>query len=141
MPRPQFTGLPTWLLSRANARSQALLADAFADLDLRPIHFRTLSTLGEYDALSQADLGRLLRLDRKDVAVTLGELEGRRLVGRSPDPSDGRRNVVTLADDGRDLLPRLERIVDDVQDQVLSPLSAAERTELMAILTKLSPPT
>lgn len=141
MPRPPLADLPTWLLSRANARSQALLADAFADLDLRPIHFRTLSTLGEYDALSQADLGRLLRLDRKDVAVTLGELEGRRLVGRSPDPSDGRRNVVTLTADGRELLPSLERIVDGVQDQVLSPLSAAERTELIAILAKLSPPT
>ncbi|HTW14120.1 MAG TPA: MarR family transcriptional regulator [Nocardioides sp.] len=138
MPPAKLAGLPTWLLSRANARSQAVLADAFAELDLRPIHFRTLSTLGEYDALSQADLGRLLHLDRKDVAVTLHELESRRLVDRSPDPADGRRNVVTLTDDGRDLLPRLERIVDDVQVQVLSPLTSAERTTLITILAKLS---
>jgi len=138
MPPSKLAGLPTWLLSRANARSQALLADAFAELDLRPIHFRTLSTLGEYAALSQADLGRLLHLDRKDVAVTLHELEGRRLVGRSPDPTDGRRNVVTLTDDGRDLMPRLERIVDDVQTEMLSPLTAAEQAELTTLLTKLA---
>jgi MarR family transcriptional regulator, lower aerobic nicotinate degradation pathway regulator len=138
MPPAKLAGLPTWLLSRANARSQAVLTDAFAEFDLRPIHFRTLSTLGEYDALSQADLGRLLHLDRKDVAVTLHELEDRRLVDRSPDPADGRRNVVTLTDDGRDLLPRLERLVGDVQAQVLSPLTAAERTTLITILAKLS---
>lgn len=131
--------LPTWLLSRANRRAQGLLYDAFAEVGLRPVHYRTLAALADGGSLSQAELGRRLGLDRKDVAVTLDQLADRRLLRRRPDPDDGRRNVITLTTTGLALLPDLERRLDAVQQEVLAPLSANERRTLQTLLRRLGP--
>jgi DNA-binding MarR family transcriptional regulator len=132
--------LPTWLLSRANARAQALLVAAFAEFGLRPVHYRTLAALAEHGGLSQAGLAGHLLLDRKDVAVSLDLLGDRRLVLRAPDPADGRRNVVLLTGEGRRLLPRLERALAAVQREVVGPLTDEEAGVLVGLLAKLGAP-
>lgn len=138
MPVTRVTATPTWLLSRANARAQALLADAFAVFDLRPVHYRALAALDEHGELSQVELGRHLALDRKDVALAVDLLDDRHLVERRPDPDDRRRNIVALASAGRDLLPRLHAALDSAQDAVTAPLTGREATELRRILAKLA---
>lgn len=127
------------MLSRANARAQRILQDAFANMGLRPVHYRAIAALDEHGELSQAQLGRHLRLDRKDVAVAVDFLCSRDLVSRSPDPSDGRRNIIALTDAGTRLLPQLDRRLGEVQDQVLAPLSAREAKTLLSLLAKLGP--
>jgi DNA-binding MarR family transcriptional regulator len=141
MPVSRVAELPTWMLSRANARAQGILYDAFAQAGLRPVHYRTMAALDEHGDLSQAELGRHLGLDRKDVAVTVDFLSGRDLVSRSPDPTDARRKIVTLTKAGRVLLPQLDRTLAEVQRQVLAPLSAREAKDLLRLLAKLGPAT
>ena len=65
---------PTWLLSRANARSQGLLAEAFDAEGVHGYHFRLLAALEQYGPASQADLGRRTGIDRSDVVATLNDL-------------------------------------------------------------------
>ncbi|MDH2414233.1 MarR family transcriptional regulator [Nocardioides sp. CER19] len=137
MPVSRVVQQPTWLLSRANARAQGLLYTAFAEEGLRPVHYRALAALDEHGEMSQAELGRQLGLDRKDVTVALDHLADWRLVRRRPDPADGRRNVVTLTTSGRELLPRLDSLLGDVQEQVLGPLSADQRALLVSLLARL----
>ena len=60
---------PTWLLSRANARSQGVLADALSAEGVRGYHFRLLAALDQYGPSSQADLGRRTGIDRSDVIL------------------------------------------------------------------------
>lgn len=131
--------MPSWLLSRANARAQRILYSAFAEFDLRPMHYRALAALEEHSDLSQAELGRQLALDRKDVAVAVDLLSERDLVRRRPDPADGRRNIVSLTDSGRQLLPRLDRVLDAVQQELVAPLSAEETEVLLGLLARLAP--
>ena len=90
----------TWLLSRANARAQAILAAGFADAGFRGYAYRLMAALAEGGPLSQAELGRRTGIDRKDVAVALAELELRGFVAREPDRSDARRKVVSLTPAG-----------------------------------------
>ena len=52
-------------------------------------------------------------------------------------PADRRRNVVTMTPAGRHRLRQLDRLLSGVQDRLLAPLSAAERTDLIALLTRL----
>jgi MarR family transcriptional regulator, lower aerobic nicotinate degradation pathway regulator len=127
----------TWLLSRANARAHAVLAEALAAEGVRGYHVRILAALDQHGPSSQADLAARTGIDRSDVVATLDELAASGLAARTRDPHDARRNVVTLTDDGRRELERLLGVVDEVQERVLEPLSPAERRSLLRLLRKL----
>jgi DNA-binding MarR family transcriptional regulator len=131
---------PTWLLSRANARAQAILRSAFAEAGIRGYEYRLMAGLAQYGASSQADLSRLTGIDHKDVVHALNDLEARNLVARAADPADARRNVVTLTDGGGAELVRLDGVLAGVQKEVLAPLSGPERRQLRELLAKLATP-
>lgn len=138
MPLERVATRPTWLLSQANARAQRILGDAFAAEGLRGYHFRLLAALDQYGPSSQADLGRHTGIDRSDVVAALNELVHDGLAMRTPDPADGRRNIVSVTRRGRSTLERVDRVIDDVQEKVLEPLTASERTTFVRLLAKLS---
>ena len=74
-------------------------------------------------------------MDRSDVVAAVSELAGERLVERAVDQADRRRNVVTMTAAGAARLERLDRVLADVQDELLAPLAPAERVELRRLLT------
>jgi MarR family transcriptional regulator, lower aerobic nicotinate degradation pathway regulator len=129
----------TWLISRAYARSHGLLNNGFAasGAGLRSYDYRLLAALDEWGPASQADLARSTSVDPSDVATVLGELERRGLVARTADPTNQRRNIVSITPAGSRQLRALDRVIDDVQDRVLAPLSANERRQLTKLLRKL----
>ena len=129
---------PTWLLSRANARAQAVLSDAFTAAGVRGYHVRVLAALEQEGPASQADLSRATGIDRSDMVSTVEDLVGWRLADRRPDSTDRRRNVVTLTEAGSARLEELDAVLRDVQDAVLAPLSASERATLVRLLRRLA---
>lgn len=128
---------PTWLLSRANARAQAILGEAFAAAGVRGYHYRLLAAIEEHGPASQAELGRATGIDRSDVVAMLDDLTGWGLVRRDPDPTDGRRNVVSITEKGLARLGELDAVLADVQAAVTEPLSDRERTTLLRLLRKM----
>ncbi|QDP97834.1 winged helix-turn-helix transcriptional regulator [Microlunatus elymi] len=138
MPLRRVAGQPTWLLSQANHRAQTILQAAFAGAGARTYHYRLMAALEQYGDLSQAELSRRTGIDRKDVVHALNELESGGLVVRDPDLADRRRNVIRLTAAGNAELIRLDRVLADVQDEVVAPLSAAERSRLAELLGKLA---
>jgi len=134
---------PTWLISRTYARSHRILNEAFAasGTGLRSYHYRLLAALEEAGPSSQADLSRGTSVDRSDVVALLGDLEQAGLIDRTVDPAHRRRNIVTLTRAGKKQLKALDRIVDEVQERVMEPLTPAERTRLVKLLRRLQDPT
>jgi DNA-binding MarR family transcriptional regulator len=128
---------PTWLISEVSRVAHRLLADKLATAGARGYHYRVLAALQEFGAVSQASLGRHTGMDRSDVVASVSELAGRGLVGRSPDPADRRRNVVTITQAGTAHLRRLEELLAGVQDQLTGPLAPAEREQLIRLLTRI----
>jgi DNA-binding MarR family transcriptional regulator len=133
----RFRGLPSWLISQTSMHAHRLLTEALAAADARGYHYRLLAALREFGPASQATLGRRTGIDRSDVVAALNELAERGLVERAPDPDDRRRNVVTLTATGRARFQRLDRVVSDVQDELLAPLSPAEREQLIGLLARV----
>jgi MarR family transcriptional regulator, lower aerobic nicotinate degradation pathway regulator len=129
--------LPSWLLNQAAAHAHRLVTDGFAADGARGYHYRLLHSLLGDGPASQATLGRRTGIHLSDMVATLNELEAGGYVARSPDPQDRRRNVITITDAGRERAARLADRVEQIQDELLAPLSAAEREQLTALLQKL----
>lgn len=133
----RLRALPSWLVNQTGVPATSLVGAALASAGSRRDHYKVLAALDEYGPASQATLGRRCGIDRSDMVATTNELAERGFVERTPDPDDRRRNVVTLTPEGRRQLQELDRLVTAAQDELLAPLSPAERTQLVALLTRL----
>ena len=128
---------PSWLISEVFWLAHPLIADKLATAGSRGYHYRLLAALAEFGPASQASLGRHTGLDRSDVAAAVNELAARGLVQRAPDPADRRRNVISITPAGTAHLRRLDELLADVQDELLAPLSLAERQQLIRLLNRI----
>ncbi|MGI5401331.1 MarR family winged helix-turn-helix transcriptional regulator [Streptomyces sp. CA-135486] len=125
------------LLSQLTMRSDRLITEGLARANARKWHYAVLASLQEYGPGSQAELSRRSGIYRSDMVGVLNELAERDLVERAPDPDDRRRNIITISARGRRSLPRLDKVLDDLHDELLAPLSPAERDQLVQLLTRL----
>ncbi|KJK38787.1 MarR family transcriptional regulator [Streptomyces variegatus] len=137
-PLPAIRSLPSWLLGRAAARGRALVAEALAEEDMRMWHHVVLSAVRDLAPVAQADLGRAVRLDPKDLVGVLNDLQTAGLVVREPDARDRRKNAVSLTGEGARLLKRCEVAARAANDELLAPLSAAERERFTDMLLRIS---
>lgn len=129
--------MPSWLLNQAALPAQRLVVEALSRVDARRYHYAVLAALDELGPASQAELGRRSGIDRSDMVALVNEFAANKLVERTPDETDRRRNVVAITPTGRRYLRKLDTLLAKTQDQLLSPLSATERKQLVRLLTRL----
>jgi DNA-binding MarR family transcriptional regulator len=128
---------PSWLISEVSRLAHPLLTGKLATAGSRGYHYRLLAALQEFGPASQASLGRRTAMDRSDVAAAVNELARRGLAVRAPDPADRRRNVISITPVGAAHLRRLDELLDGAQDELLAPLSPAERQQLIGLLNRI----
>ncbi|MEV6138884.1 MarR family transcriptional regulator [Nocardia sp. NPDC051990] len=133
----RLRALPTRLVNQVAILANRATERAFEATGSRRYHYALLSTLGEFGPASQADLGRRTRIDRSDIVAALNDLAERGLIERTPDPSDRRRNIVTITKAGTRHLDELDQRIEGAQDELLAALSVAERRELVRLLTRI----
>jgi DNA-binding MarR family transcriptional regulator len=129
--------LPTRLLSLAAVHSDRLVNEELARVDARKWHYAVLATLDEFGPASQAELSARTGVYRSDLVAVINELADQGQVERRPDPVDRRRNVITLNESGRRRLLRMDKLLAEVEDEVLAPLTATQREQLIDLLTIL----
>lgn len=133
----RWESLPSWLLTQTANHAGRLVADGFSSVGARGYHYRLLATLEEFGPASQAMLGRRSGIHLSDMVAAINELADRKLVERASDPSDGRRNIISLTAAGKRQLRRLEKQLAECQDELLAPLSPGERQRLTELLSRL----
>jgi hypothetical protein len=67
----------------------------------------------------------------------INELAVQKLAERATDQNDRRRNIVTITAKGRAHLRRLDSLLADAQEELLTPLSPGEREALVDMPTRL----
>jgi DNA-binding MarR family transcriptional regulator len=125
------------LLSQVSAQSDRLMNQGLAQVDARKWHVAVLASLQEFGPASQATLSRRTGIYRSDMVGILNELAERGLVERTADPDDRRRNVITITARGGRHLRRLDKLLDDLHEELLAPLLPAEREQFVHLLTRL----
>jgi DNA-binding MarR family transcriptional regulator len=85
------------------SRLRRRLIELSDNAELTPTQTSVLSRLGKQGAQSASDLAVAERVRPQSVAATLAVLDERGFVVRTPDPHDGRRQLVSLTDAGREI--------------------------------------
>ncbi len=136
--RDDFLTMPGHLLRRCHQIGVAVFLDQCRGHDLTPLQFGALAALERFGAMDQASLGGVTALDRTTILVVLTNLEKRGLITRRKSPKDKRAKLVEITKAGHALVAEALADVRLVQERLLAPLSARERTQLVALLTKIA---
>lgn len=123
------------LLRRATQRHLSIYGQAINALT--PMQFATLAKLTEAGALSQNALGRLTAMDGATIKGVVDRLKNHGMVQTENDKTDRRRTIVSLTQQGRDLLAELTGTALNVSDETLKPLTDSEQAIFLHLLRKL----
>lgn len=134
---PSLTALTTYLLSRTGKAARQRLAERLTERRLRLWHMAVLAALADFGPHAQRDLARRLSIDASDMTKIVEEIGALGFVERTRDPADRRRVVVALTATGRAALAELQAEAETVQDELLAPLTAAEREQLAGLLRRV----
>ncbi|OYN95522.1 MarR family transcriptional regulator [Enemella evansiae] len=136
-PPERLLQTPSWLITQIAVDAGRRSREVFDAVGAGRYHYAILSAVEEFGPCSQAELGRRLNMDRKDVAQRVGELEEQQHLQRRPDPADPRRKLVRLSAPGEKRLAEIQAALTQAQDELVAPLNAAERATFLAALQKV----
>ena len=126
------------LLGMTAVQVRKVAADALGAVGAHKDDVVVLAALAELGPASQATLSARTRVFESDLVAVLNRLAAGGWVHRAPDPTDRRRNVITVTEAGRRRLAELDDVLAEVNDRVMGPLDAAERTQLFALLGRVN---
>jgi MarR family transcriptional regulator, transcriptional regulator for hemolysin len=132
----ELTGNLGWLLAQASHALSTAMTAAFEAGGATPRGHCVLSTArtGEF---TQKELADMVGLDKTTMVVTVDALEAAGLAERVPSPHDRRARVISVTPAGESVVEEGEKVVQRIQDEILSTLPADERDALMGALAKL----
>jgi MarR family transcriptional regulator, lower aerobic nicotinate degradation pathway regulator len=122
-------------LRRASQRHIAIFARHIGELT--PPQFATLAMLAQTGPTSQNQLGTLVAMDAATVKGVIDRLKARGLVAVVRHEEDRRRLVVSLTDEGGELVDRLLPLARRITRETVAPLSPREVETLMRLLSKI----
>ena len=100
-------------------------------------HFGCLTVLIDEGPLSQQELGGRMRVDRSTIVSIVDDLEAGGLVERGRNPNDRRAYALAATVAGRAWQRKTEKRIRELEDELLAPLSAGERRELVSLMQRV----
>ena len=124
-----------FLMRQANQRHLSIFSRHIGSFT--PTQFATLAKIYEIGTVSQNDLGRQTAMDAATMKGVIDRLGKKGLVSTRPDPTDMRRLLVDLTEDG--LAAFRDHVANalEITEETLAPLNLRERTQLADLLGKM----
>jgi len=126
--------MPGHLIRRAKQKTTLAFMPITRRFNLTPIQYVVLKAVSIRPGVDQAELGDIVGLDTSTTGQVAARLEQRSLIVRRP---DCRRQRVEASAAGLALLEQLGPMLEDIQDEVVRPLTAKERQQLLRLLSKM----
>lgn len=132
-----FEAAPGHLIRRAQQLAVAVFMEETAGFDATPVQFAILNALMDDPGEDQVTLAARVAFDAATFGSVIGRLEGKGWVRRESAAQDKRRKLLWTTPEGEAVAARMTRVVSRAQARIVSPLMAAERSELARLLGKL----
>ena len=132
-----FHHTPGHLVRRAHQRAVALFMEESAGFDVTPVQFAILHELLARPGEDQVTLASRVAFDAATSGSVIGRLEKRGWIRREPDTRDRRRKLLWITPEGEVAALQMRDAAQRVQERLAGPLNAQERSDLMALLTKV----
>ncbi len=104
---------------------------------LSPLEYAALVAIADEPGIDQRRLAARLAIDPVTAGQIVMNLERRAWANRAVDPRDRRVRRLTLTARGAELRTEMRPLLIEAQDRILAPLSAAERSQLINLLTRI----
>jgi DNA-binding MarR family transcriptional regulator len=96
-----------------------------------------LFAVKEAGSVRMGDLAAQLGVAARTVTDLVDGLEREGLLTRRPDPRDRRATLIELGPSARERWEQVRALQREISDEVLAPLDAAERRQLLHLLQRL----
>ncbi len=127
-----------FLINRIAIEARKQFTARLESLDLNLRMWGVLNVLDVEGEITQHALGNGVGIDPSSMVATIDELEAKGLVQRGRHPSDRRAHALRLTELGRETLARGRDLARGAQNELLAPLSAAERKQLHELLLRVA---
>ncbi|MGW3730314.1 MarR family winged helix-turn-helix transcriptional regulator [Streptomyces sp. NPDC000851] len=125
-------------LARRLQQAHHLLWNTMVSEEITSPQFAVLNALVDEPDLDQRTVGERVGLDRSTTAEVISRLGRRGLLDKVRDPQDGRRFLLCLTEDGLRTHRKLSVRTARMNQVFLAPLSAAEQTQFLGLLRRVS---
>lgn len=117
LPMDRIEDCISFVIGKAAQQVTRRARELLAPFGVTPVQYAVLKVVCDADALSGVDIGKRMVLDSASITGVLDRLESLGLIVRKPNPDDRRAQVITASDNARQLLPRLDREMDRLNEE------------------------
>lgn len=125
-------------LARRLQQAHHLLWNTMVSEEITSPQYAVLNALVAEPGLDQRTVGERVGLDRSTIAEVVARLIRRDLLAKVRDVHDGRRFLLRLTDEGRHTHRRLTVRTARMNQVLLAPLSAAERSVFLDLIQRVA---
>ena len=134
----ELAGFLPYQLSVASNAVSGLIAERYRKrFGLKIPEWRVMAVLGDAGTMTQRDLTAATVMDKVAVNRAVKVLEDRGLVGRVPNPVDGRSHLLELTGEGRAIHAEVMPLARATERELLDGLDPAEEALLRRLLADM----
>ncbi|RIV82997.1 MarR family transcriptional regulator [Aurantiacibacter xanthus] len=112
-------------------------SETFATLGLTQKQVSTLWLVAEMPGIAQSELGNRLRMDRATAMSIVSRMQERGYLWRERCPSDGRKQLLHLTDEGRNALDQAKTCIEEHERWLKSRFTSDEVKKLVEMLARI----
>ena len=128
---------PGHLIRRLHQIHVALFLEECGKHNLTPVQFGVLTVLADGSLRDQVTIAARIGVDRNTAADVIRRLATRGLLERPDNPTDKRTKLAKITASGQELVEKVQPGMIAAQKRLISPLSAEEYDQFMALTQKL----
>jgi DNA-binding MarR family transcriptional regulator len=92
---------------------------------------------GGAEGLNQAQLSKMMLVNRADITSLIDRMEKAGLVARTTDPGDRRYNIIKITSRGEKMLDKIEPLYAKEVKKIMAPLKDVQQKSMIAMMEKV----